>query len=65
MQKVTDDQIVEAIQNYMFIYTWSPSVREIAGMVEMTPGGMQPRLIDLREQGRIVHEGVRQIRVIK
>jgi len=65
LQKVTDDQIVEAIQNYMFIYTWSPSVREIAGMVEMTPGGMQPRLIDLREQGRIVHEGVRQIRVIK
>ena len=65
MQKVTDDKIVEAIQEYMDLNGWSPSVREIAGMVEMTPGGMQPRLIYLKEQGRIVYEGVRQIRVIK
>ena len=62
---VTDDEIVEVIKRFIDKYKWSPSVREIASELGLTSSGsMQERLVSLKNKGRIIYIGVRQIRVM-
>ena len=61
-----EDKIVKFIRDYMQEYGWSPTVREIAkGTQYPSTSTVQGYLIRLADQGRIVYQGVRQIRVVE
>ena len=63
---VTDDEIVGFIRDYHSKNGWAPSVREIAaGVGYYSTSSVQDRLVKLNEAGRIVYNGVRQIRVVE
>lgn len=64
--KVTDKQIIDAISSYMIEHGWSPSLRDLAALLGMqSHTSVAHRLQILHQDGRIVYEGYRKLRVIR
>ncbi len=66
MNKSTEQKILIFIKEYKAKNDWAPSVREIGDAVGLkSPSTVQVYLEELQAQGKIVYQGVRQIRVIE